>query len=63
MCNHQRDLGVVVDETLKLNSIMRAIKAPFIDVTPTFFFIDYVECYPPPIRKLIPDIATEATER
>ncbi len=43
--NHQRDLGVIVDETFKpnrqcakaaknANSIMRAIQASFIDITP-----------------------------
>ncbi len=43
--SHQRNLGVIVDETLKVNlkcakasrnvnSIMRVIKAPFIDITP-----------------------------
>ncbi len=43
--SHQRNLGVIVDETLKLNlkfakaarnvnSIMKAIKASFIDITP-----------------------------
>ncbi len=46
--SHQRDLGVIVDETLKphrqcakaaksANSIMRAIKASFMNVTPTLF--------------------------
>ncbi len=46
--SHQRDLGVIVDETLKpnrqyapvaknANSIMRAIKASFIDITPALF--------------------------
>ncbi len=46
--SHQRDLGVIVDKTLKpsrqwakaaknTNSIMSAIKASFIDITPTVF--------------------------
>ncbi len=46
--SHQRDLGVIVDETLKphhqctkatksANSIMRAIKASFMNITPTLF--------------------------
>ncbi len=46
--SHQRGLGVIVDETLKpnrqcakaaknANSIMRAIKASFIDITPALF--------------------------
>ncbi len=46
--NHQRDLGVIMDETLKpnrqcakagqnANSIMRAIKTSFIDITPALF--------------------------
>ncbi len=46
--SHQRDLGVIVDETLKpncqcakavknANSLMRAIKASFIDITPALF--------------------------
>ncbi len=45
---HQRDLGVIVDETLKphhqcanaaksANSIMRAIKASFTNITRTLF--------------------------
>ncbi len=45
--SHQRDLDVIVDETLKThrqcakaansaNSIMRAIKASFMNITPTF---------------------------
>ncbi len=45
--SHQRDLGVIVDETLKpnrqcakaaksANSKMRAIKASFMNITPTF---------------------------
>ncbi len=39
---HQRDLDVIVDETLKphrqcANSIMRAIKASFMNITPTRF--------------------------
>ncbi len=46
--NHQRDLGGIVDETLKpdrqcakfaknANPIMRAIKASFVNITPTTF--------------------------
>ncbi len=46
--SHQRDLGVIVDETLKphrqcakaaesANSILRAIKASFMNITPTLF--------------------------
>ncbi len=46
--SHQRDLGVIVDETPKpsrqcakaaknANSIMRAIKASFIDITPALY--------------------------
>ncbi len=46
--SHQRDLGVRVDETLRphrqcakatksANSIMRAIKASFMNITPTLF--------------------------
>ncbi len=46
--SHQRDLGVIVDETLKsrrqcakaaksANSILRAIKASFMNITPTPF--------------------------
>ncbi len=46
--SHQRDLGVIVDETLKpncqcakaaknANPIMRAIKASFNDITPALF--------------------------
>ncbi len=46
--SHQRDLRVIVDETLKpnrqcslaaknANSIMRPIKASFIDITPSLF--------------------------
>ncbi len=46
--SHQRDYGVIVDETLKphrqcakaaksANLIMRAIKASFMNITPTFF--------------------------
>ncbi len=46
--SHQRDLGVIVDETLKphrqcakaansASSIMRAIKASFMNITPTLF--------------------------
>ncbi len=43
--SHQRDFGIIVDETLKpnrrcakaaknVNSIMRAVKTSFIDITP-----------------------------
>ncbi len=46
--NHQHDLGVIADETLKphrqcakaaksVNSIMRAIKASVMNITPTLF--------------------------
>ncbi len=51
--SHQRDLGVIVDEALKPhrqstkaakseNSIMRAIKASFMNITPSHF-ISYME--------------------
>ncbi len=51
--SHQRDLGVIVDETPKphrqcakaaksANSIMRAIKASFMNITPTLL-ISYME--------------------
>ncbi len=51
--SHQRNLGVIVDETLKptcqctkaaknVNSIMKAIKASFIDIKPALFHKLYV---------------------
>ncbi len=51
--SHQRDLGVIVDETLKphrqcakaaksVNSIMRAIKASSMNIAPTLFDRFYV---------------------
>ncbi len=51
--SHQRDLGVMADETLKphrqctkaaksANSIMRAIKSSFMNITPTLFDGTYI---------------------
>ncbi len=73
--SHQFDLGVIVDEVLKpnhqcakaaknANSIMRAIKASFIDITLALFHklsINFV--HPPPLGILIPGLATVAKER
>ncbi len=73
--SHQRDLGVIVDETLKPNrqcartsknenSIMRAIKASFIDITPALFHKLYrAFIRSPPLGILIPGLATVAKER
>ncbi len=59
--SHQRDLGVIVDETLKpnrqctkaannSNSIMRAITASVIDITPAFFHKLYGALIPPHLK-------------
>ncbi len=65
--SHQRDLGVIVDETLmplrqcakaakSANLIMRSIKASFMNITTTLFG----KFHTPPLRILIPRLAAVA---
>ncbi len=72
--SHQRDFGVIVDETLKpyrqcakaaksVNSIMRAVKASFINITPALFSKIICGVQPPPLGKLILGLVAVAKER
>ncbi len=72
--SYQRDLGVMVDETLKPNrqcakaaknvkSIMKAMKASFNNITPALFNKLYGAFIRPPPGILIPGLASVAKER